>query len=722
MPSDLPAIALDLETHLIAPGLLAPPPVIGSVAWVEPGSERLVELDEFAEFFTEQVRGSELVIGANIAYDLGILAAYGYVPLAVIFDAYEAGRVYDVQIAQALDAIANGHLFKDPATGGALYVNGKRSNRYSLEACVKLCLGHEDAKANDDWRLRYAELEGVPLADWPADAKQYPLDDARNTMDAALVQLGQTGAEPYRNLHNMKEQAFAAWCLHLASMWGIRTDAKAVGDLRAQVEARHAEAVRRFTGVFLRGPEAKSRAGTEDQSLLKRAVAKAYGALGVCPVCGGTGKVASEKTGKPVTCKEGCDGTGLDLDTAPGLPRTEKGAISTNRDTLMESGDDTLEEYALVSEGEKLRGTYLPFVEKGARWPINVRSNVLVENGRASYDDVIQQMPKKGGVRETIYAPPGWLIGSDDYAAIELCTLAQAQLDILGQSTMAEMINDTRDPGSLHTAMAARMVGASFEELKARVKAGDKQAKDYRQAAKAANFGLPGGMGEATFVLGKRKRIEGTTWSPDGQVEYAGIRFCLLMIGAERCGLEKVTEWKGRAIPPTCVRCLECAADLRAVWFEQWPEMKPYFDFVSRQVDAGGEVVQLRSERVRGGLTFTNAANGYFSGLAADGAKEALPRVTREMYLDPSSPLYGSRLQFFAHDEFVALHPEAKAAEAATRMATVMEEAMRVYVPDVFVKAEPALMRHYSKSAEAVYDASGRLVPWEDREQAAKAA
>ena len=717
-----PAIAFDLESHLIAPGLLAPPPVCGSAAWAEPGNERLIARSDLYEFVQEHVVDSELIVGANTAFDFGILVAYGFMTLEQVFAAYEEGRVYDVQIGQALDAIAGGHLFKDPQTLGALYVNGKHTKRYSLEACVKLCLGRDDAKDNDEWRLKYALLDGVPLEAWPAAAKQYPLDDARNTMDVALVQLGhlprpgEVDPRAYRNLHNMKEQVYAAWCLHLSSMWGIRTDGKAVEALRAEVEARHTEALARFTGVFIRGDGAK--AGSEDQSLVKRAVAKAYGALGECLVCGGSGKVPSEKTGKPVNCKEGCDGTGLDLSTAPGLPRTDKGAISINRDTLMESGDDTLEAYSLVSEGDKLRGTYLPFVEKGAQYPITTRSNVLVETGRTSYEDVIQQMPKQGGVRETIYAPPGWLISSVDYAAIELCTLAQVQIDLLGRSTMADMINDTRDPGSLHTAMAARMVGANFEELRARLKAGDKQAKDYRQAAKAANFGFPGGMGEATFVLAKRKRIEGTTWSPDGGIEYAGIRFCILMVGAERCGIEKVTEWKGRAIAPTCARCLECAADLRAVWFDQWPEMKPYFALVSKLVDAGGEVEQLRSGRIRGGTTFTSAANGFFQALAAEGAKHALALVSREMYLDRESPLYGSRLMFFAHDEDVGLHPEAKAADAAVRMATVMEEAMQVYVPDVFTKAEPALMRHFTKAAEAVYDASGRLIPWEPRTRA----
>lgn len=753
--TDTRPVSLDLETHLIQPGNLAPPPVCGSTAHVEPGDERLLSLAELAEMAPTIVRESELIVGMNIAYDFLILVAYGYVTLEDVFDAYEQGRVFDIGIAEALNAIAEGHLEKDPRTFGPIMVNGKQARRYSLDACVKLVLGREDAKANDEWRLKYALLEDTPIPEWPEDARVYPIDDARNAMDVALAQLGQAprgdgSTWANRNLHNMKEQALAAWCLHLASAWGIRTDAASVESLRAQVDEEHKAIIEKFTGVFIR------KDGTADQASVKRAVAKAYGAIGACRVCDGTGKVHSAKTGNPITCSngayfvkwdtqgkdrdqvrefrralkagdlpvlslgegEGCDGTGFDLASAPGLPRTDKGAVQTSRDALMESGDGVLEEYALVSEVAKMRGTYLPFIEQGTRYPINARSNVLLDTGRSSYDGVIQLMPKSGGIRETITAQAGHLIASDDYSAIELCTFAQAKLDILGRSTMADLINSTKDPGSLHTAFAARMIGTTLDDLAARIKAGEALAKNFRQAAKAANFGFGGGMGAATFVLAKRKRSEGSTWSPDGQVEYAGIRLCIYMLGAERCGTEMVTEWGRRAdMPPTCVKCLECAEDLRGQWFTQWPEAKPYFDFVSRQVYAGGSVTQLRSGRVRGDVNFTAAANGYFQALAADGAKCALARVSREMYLDTQSPMYGSRVVLFAHDELVASVPEDRAHESALRMAEVMVEGMRVYVPDVHVAVEPALMRRYSKSAGPVYGADRRLVAWEDRPQ-----
>ncbi len=304
---------------------------------------------------------------------------------------------------------------------------------------------------------------------------------------------------------------------------------------------------------------------------------------------------------------------------------------------------------------------------------------------------------------------------SIDYSAIELCTLAQTCLTLLGKSRMAEVINETGDPGSLHTAFAASMVGLSVDEMKARVKAKDPTAVGYRQASKAANFGFPGGMGASTLVIAKRKGIEGTTTAADGTV-YAGIRFCIHMGGAERCGTEKVMQWgaKGRekVIPPTCRRCLECAEDLRAQWFKQWPEMKEYFAFVSAQVESQGRIVQIASSRVRGDVTFTSAANGDFQGLAADGAKAALYAVSRECYLDRESPMYGARPIFFNHDEIFSEIPLSIASAAAKRMTTVMIDTMRtVACPSVVVAAEPCLMWRWSKSAATVYDLDGNLLP-----------
>ncbi len=386
----------------------------------------------------------------------------------------------------------------------------------------------------------------------------------------------------------------------------------------------------------------------------------------------------------------------------------------------MESGDPDLMAFG-ESEAEKVRDTYLPFLESGLDRPITLRPNVLVASFRTSYDGLIQLLPREGGVRECIRARGAWsgspidyVFCSVDYAALELCTLAQVCYWLFGRSQMMETINATGDPGSLHTAFAAHLAGKTTEEMITLVKAKDPNAVKYRQAAKAGNFGFPGGMGAAKFVLSKRKKSEGKTVAADG-TEYPGIRFCILLADAERCGIEKVTAWKDRPTPPICRACVELVErELRPAWFKQWPEIKEYFAWVNARVEAGGEFPCWGTESIRGGLDFTSGANHSFQNLAATGAKYALRKVTRECYLDRSSALWGTRPIFFAHDEIVAEQPAKTAHLAGPRMSEVMVAAMKEYVPDVAIVAEPALMRAWYKAAEAVH-VDGRLVPWEPK-------
>lgn len=710
--------SLDLETNLIEGGILAPRIVCGSTA--DARGARILDRPGILARARALLAGTLIIVGANVAFDLACLVAAEPDLLPQVFKAYAEERVFDVQVAQALHAIAEGNLYQDPRTGEPL------KGRYSLERCVSLVLGREDAKARDYWRKRYALLDGVPIDEWPEEAKDYPVDDARNTLEVAVAQVCGGGAGPtpgpHRNLGDLPAQCETAWALHLGAVWGLRTDPEWVRALRERAERDHAAFVERFRALGFFGAD-----GKRDLAAVKRAVVRAYGGGARCGECAG-GKVLSPKTGNPVNCKA-CSGTGLD---ASGAPTTPAGGVRADRDALAESGDADLAELG-DNEAEKTLSTYLPFLEEGLGRPISLRPNVLVASGRTSYDGPIQQMPRVGRERPCFRARPGYVYCSVDYAALELCTFSQVCLWVLGRSQMAETINATGDPGSLHTAFAAALAGRTPEEMTALVKAKDANAKAYRTVAKFCNFALLGGMGAAKFCLLARKKSAGRTTLPDGS-ETPGVRFCVLIGGADRCGVERVTEHKGRPIPPTCRACLRIADEqLRPSWFRQWGEVPAYFEWVTSRVgDHGrGELPCFATERVRGGLDFTNGANNGFQALAADGAKNALRKLVRECYLDEASSLWGTRPIFFVHDEIVSELPEDRAAGAGPRKAEIMVEAMREYVPDVCVRAEPALMRRWLKDAEPAYvgaggelgpggkpwdkSAEGRvLVPWDD--------
>jgi len=301
-------------------------------------------------------------------------------------------------------------------------------------------------------------------------------------------------------------------------------------------------------------------------------------------------------------------------------------------------------------------------------------------------------MPKKGGVRECCEAREGTVWSSVDYAAIEMSTLAQVQLWSLGRSKLADAINKGMDP---HSFFAAVMRGVNYEDFLANKKRTEEAL--LRFAAKAANFGFPGMMGAAKFVIAKKRE---------------GHSVCLWTGTGVPCGKVKVRNWKDKELDaPLCKRCIEEAEKLRQFYLAHWIDMRPYWKWVTVQLGSAMRLEQFVSKRVRGGLSGPAAANTLFQGLAADGAKAALRKMTKEMYLDRSSPLYGSRLMVFAHDETIIEIPKEKAHEAAMRQATIMVEEMRVYCPDVKVMAEPALMNYWTKDAEPKY-VDGRLVPW----------
>lgn len=810
-------VAFDTETHRIQPGILAPPLVIASY---DDGERRaLLDAVQARFVFRELLKSDAVIAGANLPYDIGVMLAdaerrgedwQGLLDL--IMAKYERDEVHDILVAQALDAIAGGHLFKDPRTGGELRnpETNKSVFRYSLSVCCDLVLGRKDAKVNDFWRERYAILEHVPISEWPADARQYPIDDATNTRDVAVRQRGLPGGmrvrqhewdgsgrckfcgldipftddmppcpyervvelPPFRNIEGLGREMRADLALHLGALHGLRVDGSWLNELALKVDEQHKEHLREFSDFFKHGhkpgclkrlaaagmsPEAGALLGArvtekgdkigstphcvsgctdgkEDQPLIRRLVATSYGAGGTCPSCGGTGRRLGSK-GNEVGCsyqyiQDGlpcCDGTGLALDwqapvasgggmlssNVPNLPRTEGGGVKKDRDTLIESGDERLMAFG-DDEFEKVRETYVPFLAQGVDSPLCLSPNILVSSFRTSYNGPIQQMPREGEARACFTARPGFYYASCDYSGIELCTLAQSCLWTVGYSRMAEIINETGDPGGLHAAFGAQMLGCDPKEFKARVKAGDKAAKDFRQAAKAANFGFPGGMGAAKLVLAKRKKNEGSTTAPNGK-KYGGIRFCILLGGAEQCGYERVTEWKGRPTPPVCKACCVQAEILRSRWLETFPEMPRYFEYINRLVEQVGEVRLPFPGCVRGGVGFTDGANGHFQELAALLGKTALWHVTRECYLDRGSSLYHTtRIPFFVHDELFLETRIDVAHLTAPRVGLIMERAGLEIVPDVKVKCEPAISRRWLKAMEAAYDKDGRLIPWED--------
>lgn len=440
-------IAFDLETYPIQPGILAPRPV--SYSWSDGES---VEVGLWEDCSIPE----ESLVGCNVAFDMAVMLRQGH----DVWEKYQRNQITDISVRQQLIDIETG-------------IGTKRS--YSLKSLVKLHLG-VDLEKEEVPRLRYHEVEAVPVSQWPKEFVDYAKADASLTWQVWSAQeaLKSTNVKDWEHY-----ECRAAFALHLMSVWGVRADGEHVRKLMLDTNVKFKQLRERFKAIGVLRED-----GSKDKKKLQELVTAAYG-------------------GNP--------------------PKTEKGGVSTSRLTLEESCDRVLQELTGDGPIEKIISTYGPVCEQAAKEVYHARYNVLVSSGRTSSN--FQQWPRGGPnspeevtrLRASFVPRPGNVFVLADWVGCELITLAQVCINTVGFSKLAEALNSGQN---LHTRLAARFAGIGYEEMKALVKAKDPQAVCLRQAAKPVNFGLPGLMGAQRLVLAAQKD---------------GAHFCVLSGDAKEC-------------------------------------------------------------------------------------------------------------------------------------------------------------------------------------------
>jgi DNA polymerase-1 len=638
-------IAFDAETYLIQPGNLTPKPVVAS--FCSPGtSATLVLPDPFAALLRGWLRDPLVhFVGHNVAFDFGVFTHHYPDLMPLVFQAYADGRVSDTKIYQQLIDIARGEFNKIG---------------YSLADLGSRWLGKDRSEEKQDpsaWRYNYQKLDGVPLDQWPEEAKRYALTDAEDTLAIILRQ-----REKHRQLPTEADQYRAAWALHLLSVHGVRTEGTRVSTLKSKLLAEQgaARVDIKAAGLLKLAPFTKEdkEAGREPDGWIpyKRT-----------PKTGPAGRPARwAKDMAAITARV------LKAYEVKGrsVPLTETGKPSTDRDTLTLSGDPVLEALGEASAIEKLLTTYVPVLEQGTKNAINARFNVLVTSGRTSSSSPnLQNIPtgrKGGGVRECFVPRPGTVFVSCDYNAIELRMLAQFCYDQFGRSDLADAFLAGQDP---HTLMAAEILGLDYEDAVKLRAEGDTAVENARDAAKVANFGYPGGMGETAFL------------------DYARTGY----------GLEISAKQ---------------AADLKRFFLKTWREMGPFFNHVARLVGEGTtQLMTPYTDFLRGDVGYCDGCNHHFQSPTASGVKRALFQIQWECWVDKGTALYNSRPWAMVHDEILAEMPEGNLHEAAARLEEVAEEQMSTIITHVPVKTSTKAMTVWSKDAKRLLK-DGRLVAW----------
>lgn len=485
-------VGLDTETHLIEDGLLVPLLVCMTLAASElpsslaPLGNLLADADvahvvdggkvwkallsrrAAAEAFVALIKDPDVnLVIHNAAYDIPVMVRAVFDELGIdlfnppegvpsVFDLHDpshpSATIKCTMLREQLIRIAEDRLIP---------------KRPSLAELVKFYYEVDLGalkKGPDVWRLRYAELDGVPVSQWPDVAIDYAIEDAAWHLQVGVAQSaaknidGHVLVDDLGRVTDETQQTAAGFALQLAAIWGIRTDPERSRKFKADAMAKVEEGIKcGLAGGFLRvNPKTKT-GYSENRKKMCALIEVAYTKMG--------------------------------LET----PKTDKGNIQYSTEVLAESGDDVLVGYSEAGSARKVISSFADPLEKGFDHALTSSPNTLVSTGRTGWArPPLQQPPRAGDYRACFVARPGTVYVTADWSAAEMCALGHIEQKWYGTSTLADAINDGID---VHYKLAAELLGCTYDEVLVHP-----EGKNARQLAKIGNFGFAGGMVAKTFV------------------------------------------------------------------------------------------------------------------------------------------------------------------------------------------------------------------------------
>lgn len=661
----------DTETYPIGPDALAPKIVCASfhncdesvvISNGDPGLKSRIKF----------MLASEHLTGANTRYDLACVGATWPDLIPDIFKALEEGRVHDVQIRERLANLwRHGEISFGPTGLPLKYSLGDLAYRY-------LNINMSATKKGDDvWRLRYHELDGIPARDFPAEAYEYARFDAEAAFRVHQAQPADCPSFRTEPLH-----VYSSFALYLMTAWGLEIDAEEKHRIEAELDEKLAPqnmSILYECGILI--PAQAARPHKRNRLHAPGCSKKECS----CPfkLCKPQPEKLNKKYGLVPLIERICRQHGIEIQL------TDKGTTSTAKDFIKDLAGfhPALQVFAERQDLIKLKTSYMP----GLEWPfgsgqvakrVHPRYDPLKRTGRVSsqgntkanaktalYPSVAIQVADPR-VRSVYKPRDGHVYSVCDYTAIDLCSLAQTIYDLYGVSTHREQFNNDVDPHSYLGAVLAYDADQKFwaecqsfkgddlavyRHFKSKEETNQGWYKHWRKFAKPVGLGYPGGMGAKTMV--------------------------------SLCASYGITISE------------EHARRLKRIWLQAYPELKSYLD---DWVPSQGGTYTSPMGMVRVNCVYTELANGRaLQTPAAEGMKVAMCLVSRACY-DSSlgSVLYGCKPVVNMHDELVLEVPEDDRMWARCKEhGRLMVEGMKKIIKDVKIKAEPELVRRWTKSA-----------------------
>lgn len=295
--------------------------------------------------------------------------------------------------------------------------------------------------------------------------------------------------------------------------------------------------------------------------------------------------------------------------------------LASDEEALIATGLPELKRLVEYRAVLKERAMWAAF-DTGEGDVVRARWKPLVVTGRVACSSPnLTNIPREGGLRETLLPPEGEVFIDADFPALELRTWAYVCRRWLGRSTLLETWAQGRDP---HWVTAAAILRMDYQRAQAHPR-----GKESRQLAKVLNFGLPGGM------YPKRLR----------------------------------DHLRSKGFPVG----LYAATSLRNSWLKAIPEAKDYFAAIEGMKEGEKYRVAL-PDSGRERLCFINDAKNYpFQGLGSDVAKEALVRCQAA----------GVKVRALVHDQILASCRLQDAEECGRAVTACMQAAGEAVCPGV---------------------------------------
>ncbi len=720
-------ISIDTETVNIGRRLddgEVPELVIVSASGIDSDDNYIVHPDDVARFI--MTNSGKQAAFFHIGFDVPVMLKAleereEAEAILTLWRMVDEGRSHDAMLLDQLVRLAEGHepyyqrslaVVASETVGVELEKDGSPRLRYDM----LLKLGYEDVDP-EFYEFAVKDARATLMAFEVLWEKAWKLHD--NYTHEKSTESDATRADPWAPLTE-QVQVRSALALHRMANRGVRVDVEKLNGIIAAKQDELAVAIKAF----------------ESDEAVKAFEKK-----------GGKRILRHDKKGQVELTAKG--GPGREIKDVRSLfaalcekhgeyaPKTAKDLVSTARDDYVgleaAANEPAFGRYFqlqdIASELSKAREIS---AEVAADGRVHSRYTALVKTGRSTCrSPQVQNLPRTGELRGCFVPREGHVLYSVDYAAVELAALASICRHRYGYSHLGDRIDAGEDP---HAFTAAQVLGKEAKDV----------TKDERQAAKVYNFGVPGGMGSKTLVrhakvaygvdmtldeaetwkqklirdvypemgeflddhLGRfiadalgipaKDIIDELVYCTDSDRFSANAREWILS-ATERClrtgrkrngdpynarwtdgiwlGLEKIHEQSmardGKGPNGQIGRYLKAQTVGRATAKALFP---------TRAVTLTG--------RVWSDVNFRQGHNAQFQGLAADGAKLALYRLTREGY----EPV------LFVHDELVFELPDDEGKEEmAKEIDRVMIKEMARVISDVPIRVEGNFMRRWTK-------------------------